>query len=182
MQTASVHFTFNDQTSEIASPKGIRIDVTVGELFHTAGSENSPLATLQARKTWTLGTTNLVSLSTEADSYFRHDVADPLRFTLGGPLRLFASSVDEYRGTDTVLGRAVYLRKVATLPTGLAQGVYITAGYEAGNIWSPENPAILRQDGFAGVLLSTPLGAMTFGGALGDAGRRKVFFTFGRLF
>jgi NTE family protein len=182
VQTVSVHFTFNDQTSEIASPKGIRIDATVGELFHTAGSENSPLATLQARKTWTLGTTNLVSLSTEADSYFRHDVADPLRFTLGGPLRLFASSVYEYRGTDTVLGRAVYLRKVATLPTGLAQGVYITAGYEAGNIWSPENPAILRQDGFAGVLLSTPLGAMTFGGALGDAGRRKVYFTFGRLF
>src|SRR6202023_3655621 len=108
-QTTLLHFAFNDHASQIASPKGIRIDATVGELFHTAGSENSPLATLQARKTWTLGTTNLVSLSTQADSYFRHNVADPLRFTLGGPLRLFACSVDEYRGTDTVLGRAVYL-------------------------------------------------------------------------
>ena len=33
-----------------------------------------------------------------------------------------------------------------------------------------------------GVLAATPLGSITLGGSLGDAGRRKFFFTFGRLF
>ena len=92
------------------------------------------------------------------------------------------SSVDEYRGTDVALSRAIYLRRVASLPTGLGQGVYLTGGYEAGAVWSPETRAFLRQDVFGGVLLSTPLGAITAAGAVGNAGRRRVFFTFGKLF
>jgi len=58
----------------------------------------------------------------------------------------------------------------------------LTTGYEAGSVWSPESHSFLRQDGVLGVLLNTPIGAMTFGGSIGDAGRRKVFFTFGKLF
>jgi hypothetical protein len=33
-----------------------------------------------------------------------------------------------------------------------------------------------------GVLLSTPFGAITVGGAIGDDDHRKIFFTFGKLF
>jgi NTE family protein len=32
------------------------------------------------------------------------------------------------------------------------------------------------------LVAATPLGSITLGGAIGDAGRRKIFFTFGRLF
>jgi NTE family protein len=49
-------------------------------------------------------------------------------------------------------------------------------------MWSPERPSFLRQDGVLGVLAATPVGSITLGGAIGDAGRRKFFFTFGRLF
>jgi NTE family protein len=125
---------------------------------------------------------NIFGLALSADTYFRRDVADPLRFTLGGPLRLSASSVDEYRGTDDMLVRAAYLRRMASLPTQLGDGLYITGAYEGGEIWSPERPAFLRQDGVLGVLAATPLGSITLGGSIGDAGRRKFFFTFGRLF
>jgi NTE family protein len=68
------------------------------------------------------------------------------------------------------------------LPTQLGDGLYITGAYEGGEMWSPERPAFLRQDGVLGVLAATPLGSITLGGAVGDAGRRKIFFTFGRLF
>ena len=61
---------------------------------------------------------------------------DPLRFTLGGPLRLTASSVDEYRGTDILLVQSTYLHQVASLPTGLGQGIYLASAYEAGFVWS----------------------------------------------
>ena len=123
-----------------------------------------------------------MGFSVNADSYFRRNVADPLRFTLGGPLRLSASSIDEYRGTDDVLVRAGYLHRIASLPTQLGEGLYVTTGYEGGEIWSPEHPSFLRQDGVLGVLAATPVGSITLAGSLGDGGRRKFFFTFGRLF
>ncbi len=182
MESAAAHFVYTTRTAAIASPHGTQVDFTVGHLFDTSASADAPFAKLNARQSFTFAGRNLISLSTEVDTYFRNTVADPLRFTLGGPLRLYASSVDEYRGTDTELARAIYLRRVASLPTGIGQGIYLTGGYEQGNVWSPEHPAIFRQDAFGGVLLSTPVGAITFGGAIGDASHRKVFFTFGKLF
>ena len=182
MESVAAHVSYNDRTAELAAPEGRKLDLTVGHLLQTTASQQAPFVELKARQTFTMARQNLLSLSVNADSYFRRDVADPLRFTLGGPLRLYASSIDEYRGTDIVLTQAAYLRRIANLPTGIGQGVYLTTGYEAGNIWSPERTSILRQDGFAGILLSTPLGALTVGGAVGDAGHRKVFFTFGKLF
>jgi NTE family protein len=80
------------------------------------------------------------------------------------------------------LARAGYLHRLAALPTGLGQGLYGIVGYEAGEIWSPEQSAILRQDGTAGLVAATPFGAISFGVSVGDAGHRKVFLTLGRLF
>jgi NTE family protein len=182
MESAAVHFVYTTRTAAIASPHGTQIDFTAGHLFDTSASADAPFVKLNARQSFTFARTNLISLSTEVNTYFRNTVADPLRFTLGGPLRLYASSVDEYRGTDTELVRAIYLRRIASLPTGIGQGVYLTGGYEQGNVWSPEHPAIFSQDGFGGVLLSTPVGAITLGGAIGDDDHRKIFFTFGKLF
>jgi hypothetical protein len=68
------------------------------------------------------------------------------------------------------------------LPTGLGHRLYGVLGYEAGEIWSPETRAILRQDGLIGLLANTPIGLFTFGVSAGDAGHRKVFLTLGRWF
>jgi NTE family protein len=97
-------------------------------------------------------------------------------------MRLSASSFDEYRGTDIYLAHASNLHRIAPLPTGLGQGLYVLLGYEAGEIWSPEQHAILRQNGTLGLVSNTPLGLITIGGAVGDAGHRKLFLTIGRWF
>ena len=182
VESGAAHFVYTTRTAAIASPHGTQVDFTIGHLFDTSASTDAPFSKLNARQSFTFARNNLISLSTEVNMYFRNTVADPLRFTLGGPLRLYASSVDEYRGTDTELARAIYLRRIASLPTGIGQGIYLTGGYEQGNVWLPERSAIFRQDGFGGVLLSTPVGAITFGAAIGDASHRKIFFTFGKLF
>ena len=137
---------------------------------------------LSTARTWSWKERNIFGLAADINSYLRANVAPPYRFTLGGPFRLSASSFDEYRGTDTALVRAGYLRRFAALPTGLGQGLYGAFGYEAGEIWSPEARAFLRQDGVAGLVAATPIGAISFGVSIGDAGRRKVFLTLGRLF
>jgi NTE family protein len=182
VQSGVLHYTYNGLNAAQLSTRGLLLDVSAGALYHAVGSQNAPVVQLNSIYTTTLKDKNILGFGIAADTYFRRNVADPLRFTLGGPQRLSASSIDEYRGTDDMLARAGYFRRVATLPTQLGDGLYITTAYEAGEVWSPERPAFLRQDGVLGVLAATPLGSITLGGSIGDAGRRKIFFTFGRLF
>ena len=181
-QSAVLRFTYNSLNAGQLATRGVLFDISAGALYHSLASQNAPVVRLNAMASTRFAEKNIVGLNLSADTYFRRNVSDPLRFTLGGPLRLSASSIDEYRGTDDALVRAAYFRRVASLPTQLGDGLYITTAYEAGAMWSPELPSFLRQDGVLGVLAATPLGSLTLGGSIGDAGRRKFFFTFGRLF
>jgi NTE family protein len=181
-QTGVLHFSYDTAVTGAVSPHGLRLDASAGSLFHTAMSENAPLAQASASRTFLLKQKNIIGFHAQGDTYFRRNVAAPFRFTLGGPLRLSASSIDEYRGTDDFFFRGGYLRKIASLPSGLGQGVYLAAAYEAGEMWSPEHRAFLRQDVLGGVVASTPFGVITVAASVGDAGRRKFFFTLGRLF
>jgi NTE family protein len=180
-QSGLLHINIDEATGGAVSPSGFRLAAAAGALYHAEGSANAPLVKLSfsATRPWQ---GNIAGVSGEVNSYLRANVAEPFRFALGGPARLSASSFDEYRGTDTYLARAGYMHRIAALPTGLGQGIYWILGYEAGEIWSPESRAMLRQDGTTGLLANTPLGVVTIGGAVGDAGHRKVFITLGRLF
>jgi NTE family protein len=181
-QEGLLHIDIDEETSGTVSPSGFRLNASAGALYHAVDSVNAPLAMVSAARTWQWRDKNIFGLTGDINSYLRANVAEPFRFTLGGPRRLSASSMDEYRGTDAYLARAGYLHRIAALPTGLGQGLYAVFGYEAGEIWSPETNAILRQDATAGLLAATPLGSISVGGSVGDAGHRKFFFTIGRLF
>jgi NTE family protein len=181
-QTATAHIVYDRTEAGIISPNGARLEITAGSLFNTVASRNAPLVEAKAGKTIRITDQDILAAGVEGNTYFRRNVAEPLRFTVGGPLRLSASSIDEYRGTDNFLARAGYLHRIATLPSGLGHGLYMGLGYEGSEIWAPEMRTFLRQDGLLTVIAATPLGAITVGGAVGDAGRRKVFFSFGRLF
>ena len=172
---------YNTQESGTISPRGTLIRIAAGELFHTTDSRDAPTVQLALDRTFPLPT-GILGFSVNANTYFRRNVTEPLRFTLGGPFRLSASSIDEYRGTDDYLVRGAYLHRLFSLPTGVGEGLYASFGYEAGEMWSPERPAFLRQDGLLTGLASTPIGVIQFGGAVGDAGRRKFFFSYGRVF
>jgi NTE family protein len=181
-QTGLLNIKIDKAAAGAISPNGFRLSASAGALYHTVASDNAPLVkfTFSATRSWR--EVNIFGLNGEINSYLRANVAQPYLFTLGGPLHLSASSFDEFRGTDTYLASAGYMRRVAALPTGLGQGLYGVIGYEAGEIWSPQAHAILRQDGITGLLANTPIGLVTFGISVGDAGHRKVFVTLGRWF
>jgi NTE family protein len=181
-QTGLLRVSIDEASSGEVSPNGFRLAASTGALYHAAQSANAPLVKLTFSATRSSSQANIFGLSGEINSYLRANVAQPYRFTLGGPLRLSASSFDEYRGTDTYLARTGYMHRLAALPTGLGQGLYGLVSYEGGEIWSPESKAILRQDGLVGLVANTPLGLFTFGISVGDAGHRKVFVTLGRWF
>jgi NTE family protein len=180
-QTGLLHIHLDHAASGAVSPSGYRFSASAGALFHAEASSNAPLvhAAFSRTVSWR---DNIFGMSTEINSYLRSNVAQPYRFTLGGPMHLSASSFDEYRGTDYYLARTGIMHRIAALPTGLGQGLYASFGYEAGEIWSPESRAVLRQDGIIGLVGNTPIGLFTFGFSAGDAGHRKVFITLGRWF
>jgi NTE family protein len=181
-QEGLLHIDIDRETSGTVSHSGFRLNASAGALYHAVGSANAPLVLLSAAHTWQWREKDIIGLTGDINSYLRADVAQPFRFTLGGPRRLSASSFDEYRGTDTYLARGAYLHRLAALPLGLGQGIYSLVGYEAGETWSPESSAILRQDVTGGVVAATPLGSFSVGGSVGDAAHRKFFITVGRLF
>jgi hypothetical protein len=122
VETTALHLTYDTAVAGAVSPPGLRIDFSGGYLMHTSAARTTPILQLKTSQTFTYHQKNLFGIGTEVDSHFHNDVPDPLRFTLGGPLRLSASSIDEYRGTDVYLARAGYLRRIAVLPTGFGQG------------------------------------------------------------
>ncbi len=181
-QTGLLHINIDRAATGAVSPNGFRLTASAGALYHAVASNNAPLVKLTFSATRSWRESNIFGLSGEVNSYLRANVAEPYRFTLGGPLRLSASSFDEYRGTDTYLARTGYMHRIAALPTGLGQGLYGLVAYEGGEVWSPQTKSILRQDGLAGLVANTPLGLITFSISVGDAGHRKVFVTLGRWF
>lgn len=168
--------------ASVVSPSGFRFSAAVGELYHTVGTGNAPLGELQFSASHTVASKYILGISGEGNTSFRRNLAEPYRFTMGGPLHFSAASFDEYRATDDYLARLGLMRRIAALPTGLGQGLYATVAYEATELWQPESRTFLRQDGVAGVVANTPLGLVTFGTAIGDAGHRKVFITLGHWF
>jgi NTE family protein len=121
-------------------------------------------------------------LSAQGGTLFDRNVAQPFRYTLGGPLRLSASAIDQYRGTDYWLIEPALLHRIAQLPSPLGQAIYLGLGLEAARIFAPGTPTLNRQDGWFGVVAETPLGAITLAPAIGSNGERKFVFTLGKLF
>ncbi|MDE3202046.1 MAG: patatin-like phospholipase family protein [Acidobacteriota bacterium] len=181
-QKGLMRITLDRAASGGVSPDSLRLSFAAGALYHSVASDNAPLIEASFSRTHHIGEKNILGIGADVNSYLRTKVAEPFRFTLGGPLRLSASSFDEYRGTDTVLTRAGFMHRLAALPTGLGQGLYAVIGYEAGEVWSPDQKSFLRQDGVAGFVAATPVGTITVGGSVGDAGRRKIFVSIGHWF
>lgn len=190
-QLARVQYRFNGQDRAMVPRHGLRADVSAGYQFNTTHSANAPRLEATGAYFRDLGRGNTLSISVEGGTMFHRNVADPFRFTLGGPLRLSSSSFNEYRGTDYVYVRPGYFRRIAELPSPLGQSIYVTATYELGRMYAPAGTSagygsgqdtLMRQDVFFGLAAETPLGAITLGPAFGDHDHRKLVFTLGRFF
>jgi NTE family protein len=181
-QFARVQYIYDSQDRALVPHFGVRSTSTFGYLYGTDGSPSTPQFTTQISFARTLGKKNLALMNMEGGTMFNHDVAQPFRFTLGGPLRLAASAIDQYRGTDYFLVTPGYLRRIHSLPAPLGSSLYLGATAEIGEMRAPDTPTALREDVYFGVVAETPLGVISVAPAFGNAGERKLVFTLGKLF
>ncbi|MBS1813517.1 MAG: patatin-like phospholipase family protein [Acidobacteria bacterium] len=160
---------------------GFGAEVNAGYLYNAVHSENAPRITAKMSYVFPWGG-NVFMLAGEGGTMFNRRIADPFLFELGGPLRLSASLIGEYRGTDYWVARPMYMRRVFHLPQPLGQSIYAMATYNIGEMHSPMGNSVRRQDVFFGILAETPLGVVSFGPAIGSDDHRKLVFTLGRFF
>ena len=182
VQEVRALYRFNGQDRALIPRHGLRLEVSAGVQYATTMSQTAPKVTLVGAYFRDIGHGNTLSFSGEGGTFGHRTIADPFRWTLGGPLRLAASAYDEYRGTDYLLLRPAYFRRIASLPAPLGQSIYVLGTYEFGQVFAPGAATVTRQDFFLGLAAETPLGAITFGEAVGDANHRKTVFTLGRFF
>jgi NTE family protein len=181
-QRLRVRYVFDSQDRALVPRFGIRSETEYGYLYATPNSPSAPSFYERIEAAHTFGKKNLILANAEGGTLFNHDVAQPFRYTLGGPLRLGASAIDQYRGTDYFLFTPGYLRRIAKLPSPLGQNIYVGGAYEIGQMRAPDAPNITRQDVYFGVVAETPFGVFTFAPAIGSNGLTKVTFTVGRIF
>jgi NTE family protein len=181
-QTGRVQYIYDSQDRALIPTYGIRSVTNLGYLYATPGSPNAPQLFNQIEFAHTFAKKNIFLMNMEGATMLNRNVAQPFRYTLGGPLRLSASAIDQYRGTDYFLVTPGYLRRIRSLPAPFGSSLYMGGVYEIGQMRSPDGATITRQDVFFGVIAETPLGVISFGPAFGNGGERKLVFTIGKLF
>jgi NTE family protein len=181
-QKARVQYTFDSQDRALVPEFGVRVRTDLGYLYATPNSPSAPQLFAELDGSRTYRKKNVILLKAEGATMFNRDVAQPFRYTLGGPLRLSASAIDQYRGTDYFLLTPGYLRRIRSLPAPLNTSLFVGGSYEIGQMRSPEAATITRQDVTFGVVAETPVGVISIAPAFGNGGERKLVFTIGRLF
>jgi NTE family protein len=181
MQRARVRFVWDAQDKALVPQYGVRVISEGAYLFDATGSVNAPQITTSISLAHMIGK-NVFIMGMDGGTMLNRNVGQPYRFTLGGPMRLSASVIDQYRGTDYFLVQPAMLRRIASLPQPLGQSIYVGAVYEAGQMRAPDFRTITRQDVMFGVVAETPLGVISIGPAVGDGGNHRLVFTLGKLF
>jgi NTE family protein len=198
-QRVRAQYDFDTQDRALVPQYGSHFTVQGGYLYAAVNSPNSPYVSGQVSLSRRFGLHPHVPgeqrikrdpkrghevfvFAAEGGTFFNTAVAEPFRFTLGGPSRLTASAIDQYRGTDYWLVEPAILRRIAQLPQPLGQSIYLGLGLEAGQVHAPGAAVINRQDAYFGVIAETPLGVITLAPAIGSNGERKLVFTLGKIF
>jgi NTE family protein len=186
VKSAKLQFTHDGQDSEQVPSRGLRFSVTGRYYFDAPVSSAFPLLRLDA--SWfhpvITGAGDRVFLLGSGGSSFGNQLAVPLEFTLGGPLRLGAYGIDEFRGDRIGYGSAGWLHRIGNLPPVLGGSLFIGGWYEAGG-YSIPGQQTFRQDGTIGFVAETPLGPFYTGWSLGHASgqwKGKFSFLVGRFF
>ena len=192
---ARVLYNFDTQDRALVPLFGLHVRAEAAYLFSAVGSQNAPELAGQVTYAHRFGSglhpdgkpslrngDNVLILDAQFGTEFNRNVAQPFRYTVGGPLQLSASAIDQYRGTDYFLLEPAILRRIAQLPQPLGQSFYLGLGLEAARVFNPDAPTITREDAYFGFVAETPLGAITLAPAIGSNGERKLVFTLGKIF
>lgn len=181
-QTVRARYVYDSQDRAQVPLYGFRVATSIGYLYGTPNSPSTPQFFGRVEGTHTFAQKNVFLARAEGGTMFNHDVAEPFRYTIGGPLRMASLSIDQLRGTDYWLATPGYLRRVVKLKSPLGGTLYVGGTFEAAQMRAPDQRTLTREDLYFGVVAESPLGVITIAPAIGFNGDHKLVFTIGRFF
>ncbi len=109
-------------------------------------------------------------------------------FSLGGPQSFAAYGTNEILTNQYFIGQLGVLRELKELPPLLGNKLYLQARFDIGRFQQvgtglgEPNQYRVPGDLAAGLVVNTIFGPVLIGGAVGDAGHQRFFFSLGRVF
>ncbi len=179
---AEISYTFDGLDSPLIPRSGEYL-TTSFQYFDAAPGTNSafPNAQLNGAYFHPTGELGSIFLAVNGGSTLGYHQTGIPQYLLGGPLRLGAYGLNEVLTDQYYLGRAGYIRQVGKLNPFMGNKVYAIAFLEGAKIY--DNPQMnSAMDVNAGMVVETRIGPVLIGGAVGESGHRKIYFTLGRIF
>ena len=183
VSSAGIRYAYDGQDSAIVPRRGLRVNADARWFFTSPGTDSGfPLAEVRASVFRPLSDRGSIFVIGAGGTSFNKDAPPAQQFTLGGPFRLGAYGRDEFRGNRYVLSSVGYLRQISSLPPILGDKIYAGSWYEFGGAFNRNETAEYFGSLSSGVVVVTRIGPIAFGGSVGEAGRRKLYFSLGRFF
>jgi NTE family protein len=183
LHAASARFIYNSLNSAMTATSGSRFAASYSWYLKSPGAPAGfPLAEMNWSGYLPVSRRGSLLGSAAGGTTFQKTVGPAQQFTLGGPLRLSAYGLDQFRGNHYVLATAGYRQRLGVLPSLIGGNIYASVWLERGSAFFRRRDADYRNDAAAALTLDTLLGPLVIGGAWGDSGKGKVFFSFGRNF
>ena len=183
---ARLRWVVDAQNDPIVPERGFRSLLAVDWFFETpADQKEFGKAELRTSSFLPLSEKNRLFFLGDLGTTFGNRVPGIYQFTLGGPFRLGAFDVDEFRGDNYFLASLGYLRRMGRLPDFVGQEIYLTGFAESGSVFEePEDITSSRVYASfgGGLVLETALGPFFLGAGVGDDGSGKIYFSLGTLF
>jgi NTE family protein len=182
LSAASVRFVYDGQNNVVVPTRGVRTTANAFWYLKSPGaSEAYPQAEAGASGFHSAGKKGALFAYGSGGTTFNRTPGPVQQFTLGGPLRLSAYGLAQFRGSNYGFVAAGFRRRLGALPTLLGGKVYAAAWYECGSAFFRRSDVQYRDDVAGAFVMETLLGPLTFGGAWGR-GTGKIFFSLGRFF
>jgi NTE family protein len=178
-----LRFALDEVDNPVIPRTGEYMDVSASWMDANPGAAHSfPTVEGGAHKFIKLDGRSSVYFGAKGGTTFGNQLVGVPLFSLGGPEIFEAYGENELLTDQYYLFQAGYLRKVAKFPVLLGEGLYFNTLVEAGRVFAPPFKSQTPGDVIAALVANTIFGPVEFGGAVGAAGHRRVFFKLGRIF
>jgi NTE family protein len=179
----SLRFVLNDVDNPVIPRTGEYMDLSTSWVDANPGAAHSfPTSEGGVTKFIKLNQPSSVYFGAHGGTTFGNELVGVPLFSLGGPNFFAAYGENELLTDQYYQFHTGYLHKVAKLPVLLGEGLYFNSLFEVGRVFSPPFKSQTPGDGVVALIANTIFGPIEFGGAVGTAGHRRVFFKLGRIF
>lgn len=181
--TARVQYQYIGVDDPIVPRSGTNIYTSFGytDAAPHAGS-GFPIAQLRFSTFKRVSKPGSVFFSAQGGTTFGHNDTGLPPFSLGGGFRLGAYSANEIITNQFFLFQGGYIHQIGKINPLIGGNIYAIGFYEIAKPYGGLTPTALPQDVNGGVIVDTLLGPLFLGGAAGNSGNHKFYFSIGHLF